>query len=191
MKPLLRTAAILSVSLSSSLTLGCYSASANDESDESGTSGGNGGSSSGSAGANGSGGGSAGTTSGNAGRGGSNSGGSGGSSAGSAGAGGSSGGGPSECSIDSYTFAVSQTTSSCGFALPDLYDPTITTIYFTVGGSQQPICRHADSQGCALSDGYWWTGDEIALCDETCGLLDVEGGSFVAERGCETEYCSY
>ena len=75
--------------------------------------------------------------------------------------------------------------------MPDLYDPSVVTIYFTVGGGQQPLCRHADSQGCALSDGYWWAGDEIALCDETCGLLDTEGGSFVAVRGCETEYCSY
>ena len=161
MNPLLRTAALVSFAFAS-LTFGCYSASADDESDESGAdmSGG---------------------------RGGSSSGGNGGSSAGSAGAGGSSGGSSNECSIDSYTFAVSGTTSSCGFALPDLYDPSIVTIYFSVGGSKQPICRHADSQGCALSDGYWWTGEKIALCDETCALLAVDGGRFFAERGCETE----
>ncbi len=100
-------------------------------------------------------------------------------------------GGSNDCAIDSYTFAHSQTTSSCGFPLPDLYDQSVVTVYFTVSGSQQPLCRHADSQGCALSGGYWWAGNEIALCDETCELLDVEGGSFVAVRGCESEFCSY
>jgi hypothetical protein len=114
----------------------------------------------------------------------------GGASAGSSGASGA-GGGTDECEIDSYTFAVSGTTSSCGFALRDLYDQSIVNVYFSVDGSQQPLCRHADSQGCALSGGFWWTGTELALCDETCGLLDVEGGFFVAVRGCEADYCSY
>jgi hypothetical protein len=203
MKSMLRAVLAFSFALS---PLGCYSAS-DDHSDPGGNTDSNGGAggasgSDGGSSAAGSNGGKGGTTSasggttsanggsGDAGDGGSAGSSAGGSSSGNAGSAGT-GGSTNACEIDSYTFAVSQTTSSCGFALRDLYDPTIVNVYFSVNGSQQPLCRHADSQGCELSGGYWWAGDEVALCDETCELLDVEGGYFVAVRGCETEFCSY
>jgi hypothetical protein len=78
----------------------------------------------------------------------------------------------------------------CSFAIPpELADGDINLV-LEVGGSRQTLCWLASSQGCDQGGGWWYSGDEVALCDTTCtAVVETEGARLFLWAGCPNETC--
>lgn len=87
------------------------------------------------------------------------------------------------CQTDLIVLAKAGTTSSCSFPLPASVDPD--KVNLIMGGR---LCEQG-SNNCNPIGGWFWFGDEVALCDETCLAWENSGSNLLLEVGCPTESC--
>lgn len=112
---------------------------------------------------------------------------SGGSSSGEAGA---SSSGTSGCKGTLTILVTNGQTSSCSHPIPAGVDRDNLNVYYSPGGGVlQKLCQTSRTS-CQQWKGWFFLGEEIAFCDETCSKID-EGpdSSFLIETGCPTTDC--
>jgi len=86
------------------------------------------------------------------------------------------------CVTQTVVLAMSGTTSSCSFPLPDGVDTNLVNI---VAGNTE-LCRRS-TRNCNGLPGWFIIDGEVGLCDESCIAWT---GNLVAEIGCATEDCT-
>lgn len=83
-------------------------------------------------------------------------------------------------------------TSSCSHPLPAgvVVDRDNVNVYYSPGGGVlQKLCQTSRTS-CEQWKGWFFLGEEIAFCDETCSKIDEGPGSvFLVETGCPTTDC--
>jgi hypothetical protein len=87
------------------------------------------------------------------------------------------------CVTDLIVLARAGTTSSCSFPVPTSVDHD--RVNLLIGGR---LCEQG-SHNCTSRGGWFWIGDEVALCDETCLAWENSGGNLLLEVGCSSESC--
>ena len=99
-------------------------------------------------------------------------------------------GGESSCVTNTVVLADSGQSSACAFDIPVPYDAGKINVFISTGiGGGQTVCARA-SANCGELGGWFWFGDQIALCDATCVALEQSGtGMLIAELGCDTDPC--
>ena len=77
------------------------------------------------------------------------------------------------------------TTSSCSFKISASIPRDQVNVL--IGGGR--LCQQG-SNNCSPKGGWFWFGDEIALCDATCLVWENSRNNLVVEVGCASQYCS-
>ena len=96
-----------------------------------------------------------------------------------------------DAAVDSATSCTTQTivlgrggtTSSCSFAVPA--GVARDRVNLSIGGR---LCRQG-SNNCTSRGGWFWFGDDVALCDDTCIAWEASGANLILEVGCPSESC--
>ena len=94
--------------------------------------------------------------------------------------------------VDSAPACVSQTiilgrggtTSSCSFDVPATVPRD--RVNLVLGGGR--LCQQG-SNNCTARGGWFWFGDDVALCDATCLSWEASRANLVLEVGCASESC--
>ena len=81
-------------------------------------------------------------------------------------------------------------TSSCSHPVPVTYDPNMINVYYSSSpGVTEKLCQTSRTS-CEQWKGWFFIGEEIAFCDETCAKIDAsEQAEFLIETGCPTVDC--
>ncbi len=87
------------------------------------------------------------------------------------------------CQPQLIFLAQAGTTSACSFPVPATVDHNQVNVL--MGGE---LCRQG-SNNCGPQGGWFWIGNEVALCDDTCLAWDNSGGKLYLEVGCPSESC--
>lgn len=103
---------------------------------------------------------------------------------------GTTGGDLPACVTDVVLLAEAFQSSECSFPIPPEHADGALNLVLEIGGSRQTLCWLASSQGCEPSGGWWYAGDELALCDATCtAVVETEGAKLYLWAGCPGETC--
>jgi hypothetical protein len=76
------------------------------------------------------------------------------------------------------------TTSSCSFKIPASIPRDQVNVL--IGGGR--LCEQG-SNNCTMRGGWFWFGDEVALCDDTCLVWENTRSNLIVEVGCASESC--
>jgi hypothetical protein len=87
------------------------------------------------------------------------------------------------CTTQSAILARAGTTSSCSFKVAASVDHD--RVNLSIGGR---LCQQG-SNNCTPRGGWFWIGDEVALCDDTCLAWENTGANLILEVGCPSESC--
>ena len=87
------------------------------------------------------------------------------------------------CQTDLILLALPGTTSACSFPVPASVDHDLVNVL--MGGR---LCEQG-SHNCNPMGGWFWIGDEVALCDDTCLAWENSGAKLYLEVGCASESC--
>jgi len=87
------------------------------------------------------------------------------------------------CQTDLILLATAGSTSSCSFAVPANVDHDLINVL--MGGK---LCEQG-SHNCSSKGGWFWSGDEVALCDDTCLSWENSGAKLYLQVGCPSESC--
>ncbi len=88
------------------------------------------------------------------------------------------------CATQTVVLGRPGTTSSCSFKVSSAIPRDRVNVLF--GGRR--LCRQG-SNNCTTRGGWFWFGDEVALCDATCLSWEDSGANLVLEAGCPSESC--
>jgi hypothetical protein len=94
------------------------------------------------------------------------------------------GDGPAGCGTQTIVLGRGGTTSSCSFKVP--VSIPHDRVNLLLGGGR--LCRQG-SNNCTPRGGWFWFGDEVALCDATCLSWEASRANLVLEAGCASESC--
>jgi hypothetical protein len=87
------------------------------------------------------------------------------------------------CTTQTVVLARGGTTSACSFKVSSSLPKDRVNLSF--GGR---LCQQG-SNNCTQRGGWFWFGDEVALCDDTCLAWEASGANLVLEVGCASESC--
>jgi hypothetical protein len=87
------------------------------------------------------------------------------------------------CTTQTMVLARAGTTSSCSFKVSASI--AHDRVNLSIGGR---LCQQG-SNNCTARGGWFWFGDEVALCDDTCVAWEASGANLVLEVGCPSESC--
>jgi len=99
---------------------------------------------------------------------------------------------PTSCHVITQSIAQSGATSSCGFDILPAWDGFLLNVVISPRPQvYETICRVGGSGSCADSRGWFTSGDQVALCDETCDRFHAygAGGLLLARVGCQSSFC--
>jgi hypothetical protein len=103
------------------------------------------------------------------------------------------GGGVPACVTDIVLLAEAGQSRECAFSLPAEYLDSDINLVIELQASPQVICWRASSQGCDIGGfpgGWWYSGDQVALCDSTCTtVVETEGAKLYLWVGCPNDTC--
>ena len=88
------------------------------------------------------------------------------------------------CTTQTVVLGRGGTTSSCSFKVSSAIPRD--RVNLTFGGRR--LCQQG-SNNCTPRGGWFWFGDEVALCDDTCLSWEASGANLVLEAGCASESC--
>jgi hypothetical protein len=88
------------------------------------------------------------------------------------------------CATQMIVLARAGTTSSCSFKVPS----SIPRDRVNLSYAGRRLCQQG-SNNCTSRGGWFWFGDEVALCDATCLSWEDTGANLVLEAGCPSESC--
>jgi hypothetical protein len=91
---------------------------------------------------------------------------------------------PTTCVAQIVILGRGGTTSSCSFKVSSAIPRD--RVNLTFGGGR--LCQQG-SNNCTPRGGWFWFGDEVALCDATCLSWEDSGANLVLEAGCPSESC--
>src|SRR5262245_33446722 len=92
-------------------------------------------------------------------------------------------GGDARCTTQTIILARGGTTSSCSFPVPSSVPRD--QVNLSIGGR---LCQQG-SNNCTARGGWFWFGNEVALCDDTCIAWENSGANLILEVGCPSESC--
>jgi len=87
------------------------------------------------------------------------------------------------CTTQTIVLARGGTTSACSFKVSSSIPRDRVNLAF--GGR---LCQQG-SNNCTSRGGWFWFGDEVALCDATCLAWEASGANLILEVGCASESC--
>jgi hypothetical protein len=87
------------------------------------------------------------------------------------------------CVTQTVILARAGTTSSCSFEVSSSI--ARDQVNLAIGGR---LCQQG-SNNCTARGGWFWFGDEVALCDDTCLAWEASGANLLLEVGCPSESC--
>jgi hypothetical protein len=87
------------------------------------------------------------------------------------------------CVTQTIVLGRGGTTSSCSFKVAASVPRE--RVNLTFGGR---LCEQG-SNNCTPRGGWFWFGDEVALCDATCLVWENSGANLILEVGCPSESC--
>jgi hypothetical protein len=87
------------------------------------------------------------------------------------------------CVTQTTILARGGTTSACSFKVPTSIPRD--RVNLSIGGR---LCRQG-SNNCTSRGGWFWFGDDVALCDATCIAWENSGANLILEVGCPSESC--
>jgi len=88
------------------------------------------------------------------------------------------------CTTQRIILGRGGTTSSCSFPVSGAIPRDRVNLVY--GGHR--LCQQG-SNNCTPWGGWFWFGDEVALCDATCLSWEDSGANLVLEAGCPSESC--
>jgi hypothetical protein len=88
------------------------------------------------------------------------------------------------CKTQTIILGRGGTTSSCSFKVPSSISKDQVNLTFSAGG----LCEQG-SNNCTPRGGWFWFGDEVALCDATCLSWENSRANLILEVGCASESC--
>ncbi len=88
------------------------------------------------------------------------------------------------CNTQTVILGRGGTTSSCSFKVSSTIPRDRVNLVF--GGRR--LCQQG-SNNCTPRGGWFWFGDEVALCDATCLSWEDSGANLILEAGCPSESC--
>jgi hypothetical protein len=91
--------------------------------------------------------------------------------------------GDAGCSTQTMVLARGGTTSACSFKVSASIPRD--RVNLSIGGR---LCQQG-SNNCTSRGGWFWFGDEVALCDDTCIAWENSGANLILEVGCPSESC--
>jgi hypothetical protein len=87
------------------------------------------------------------------------------------------------CVTQTVVLARGGTTSACSFKVAASVPRD--QVNLSIGGR---LCQQG-SNNCTSRGGWFWFGDEVALCDATCLAWEASGANLLLEVGCPSESC--
>lgn len=87
------------------------------------------------------------------------------------------------CTTQTMVLARGGTTSACSFKVSASI--ARDRVNLSIGGR---LCQQG-SNNCTARGGWFWFGDDVALCDDTCLAWEASGANLVLEVGCPSESC--
>ena len=87
------------------------------------------------------------------------------------------------CVTQTIVLGRGGTTSSCSFKVSSSI--AHDRVNLSIGGR---LCQQG-SNNCTSRGGWFWFGDDVALCDATCIAWENSGANLVLEVGCASESC--
>jgi hypothetical protein len=87
------------------------------------------------------------------------------------------------CVTQTVVLARGGTTSACSFKVSSSI--AHDRVNLSIGGR---LCQQG-SNNCTSRGGWFWFGDEVALCDDTCLAWEASGANLTLEVGCASESC--
>jgi hypothetical protein len=87
------------------------------------------------------------------------------------------------CTTQTVILGRGGTTSACSFKVSSTIPRD--RVNLGIGGR---LCQQG-SNNCTSRGGWFWFGDDVALCDATCIAWEESGANLILEVGCPSESC--